>query len=47
MSESTIEEAALSWFEGLDYAVLNGPDIALEELFAERASYRDVVLDVA
>ncbi|MGH9427937.1 MAG: type I restriction endonuclease, partial [Terriglobia bacterium] len=44
MTESTVEEAALSWFEGLGYSVLNGPDIAPGELLAERASYADVVL---
>src|SRR5258708_25049057 len=42
--ESTVEEAALSWFEELDYAVVHGPDIAPGELFAERESYGDVVL---
>src|SRR6266852_2716012 len=42
--ESTVEEAALSWFEELGYAVVHGPDIAPGELFAERESYGDVVL---
>ncbi len=43
-AESTVEEAALSWLEGLGYAVLHGPDIAPDEPAAERASYSDVVL---
>ena len=42
--ESTVEEAALSWFEELGYTVVHGPDIAPGELFAERESYGDVVL---
>src|SRR2546421_10171311 len=42
--ESTVEDAALSWFSELGYAVLHGPDIAPGELFAERQSYADVVL---
>jgi len=33
ITESVVEEAALSWFEELGYAVLSGPDIALGELF--------------
>ena len=28
LTESTVEEAALSWFEELGYAVSHGPDIA-------------------
>jgi len=43
-TESTVEEAALSWFDNLGYAVLHGPDIAPGELNAERVSYGDVVL---
>jgi type I restriction enzyme R subunit len=43
-TESTVEEAALQLFEELGYAVLHGPNIAPGELFAERASYSDVVL---
>jgi type I restriction enzyme R subunit len=44
-AESVVEEAALSWFEGLGYSVLFGPDIAPGELFFERTSYQDVVLE--
>jgi type I restriction enzyme, R subunit len=42
--ESTVEEASLSWFEELGYAVVHGPEIAPGDLFAERQSYGDVVL---
>jgi type I restriction enzyme, R subunit len=42
--ESTVEEAALAWFEELGYAIVHGPDIAPGELFAEREGYGDVVL---
>lgn len=38
-TESTVEEAALEWFEGLGYAVLNGPEIAQGESAAERQEY--------
>ena len=46
-TESVVEEAALAWFEGLGYAVLHGPDIAIGEPAAERSdpNYRDVVLE--
>ncbi|MFL6437120.1 MAG: hypothetical protein ACJ71Q_06035 [Terriglobales bacterium] len=37
--ESTVEEAALSWFSDLGYAIIHGPEIAPGELFAERQSY--------
>jgi len=42
--ESTVEDAALSWFDELGYALVHGPEIAPGELFAERESYSDVVL---
>ena len=45
ITESVVEEAALSWFEELGYAVLSGPDIALGELFSERGSYGNVILE--
>jgi type I restriction enzyme R subunit len=45
ITESIIEQATLDWFEELDYSVLNGPDIAPGELFAERTSYSDVILE--
>lgn len=44
-SESTVESAALSWFEGLGYQVINGPDIAPGEPKAERESYEQVILE--
>lgn len=44
ITESTVEEAALSWFEDLGYAVLSGPNISPGELFSERSSYSDVLL---
>jgi type I restriction enzyme, R subunit len=44
VAESTVEEAALSWFEELGYTVVHGPEIAPGELFAERDSYSDIVL---
>jgi type I restriction enzyme R subunit len=37
--ESTVEEASLSWFEELGYAIAHSPDMAPGELFAERESY--------
>ncbi len=43
-AESHVEEAALSWFEGLGYSLLHGPNIAPGEAAAERSSYADVVL---
>lgn len=44
LTESTVEEAPLEWFEALGYTTLNGPDIAPGELFAERTSYCYVAL---
>ena len=44
LTESTVEEAALELFSGLDYTVLHGPDIAPGEMFAERTSYEEAVL---
>lgn len=35
-AESTVEEAALAWLDGLGYTVLHGPDIAVGEPGAER-----------
>jgi type I restriction enzyme R subunit len=35
-SESTVEDAALQWFDGLGFAVKHGPEIAPGELHAER-----------
>ena len=43
-NESTVEEAALSWFDELGYSVASGPELAPGEAAAERASFGDVVL---
>jgi len=43
-NESTVEDAALSWFGDLGYAVLLGPDITPGDTAAERDSFGDVVL---
>ena len=43
-TESTVEEAALEIFEGLQYTILHGPTIAPGEMFAERASYGEIIL---
>ncbi len=42
-----MEDAALAWLEGLGYAVVHGPEIAVGEPGAERSdpNYRDVVLE--
>ena len=42
--ETTVEDAALEIFEALGYAILHGPEIAPDELFAERDSYSEVAL---
>jgi type I restriction enzyme R subunit len=43
-NESTVEEAALSWFAELGYAIAHGPSIAPGEPEAERESFGDVIL---
>lgn len=35
-TESVVEDAVLAWLEGLGYAVLHGPAIAVGEPTAER-----------
>jgi len=42
--ESVVEDAALTWLEGLGYGLKHGPEIAPGELFAERADYGQVVM---
>jgi type I restriction enzyme R subunit len=44
LNESIVEEAALSWFEALGYAVRSGPRIAPGEPEAERTSFSEVLL---
>ncbi len=43
-NESTVEAAALSWFDELGYGIGRGPEIAPGEPAAERASFGDVLL---
>jgi hypothetical protein len=43
-TESTVEEAVLEWAIELEYAILNGPDIAPGESAAERTGFDEVVL---
>lgn len=42
--ESAVEDAALQWFDGLGYDILNGPGIAPGEPAAERTDFAEVVL---
>jgi type I restriction enzyme R subunit len=46
-AESTVEKAALTWFESLCLSIAHGPDIAVGQPDAERGdpTYRDVVLE--
>jgi len=44
-NESTIEQAALAWFESLGWATAHGPEIAPGERAAERDDYGAVVLE--
>jgi type I restriction enzyme R subunit len=44
LNESHVEEAALSWFRELGYAIGHGPHLAPGEQAAERDSFGDVVL---
>ena len=44
-TESTVEDAALSWLETLGWRVAYGPDIAPDTLGAERSDYGQVVLE--
>jgi type I restriction enzyme, R subunit len=43
-NESTVEDAALSWFGELGYSIGHGPHLAPGEPAAERESFGDVVL---
>ncbi|MCH7885840.1 MAG: hypothetical protein IIC01_11405 [Planctomycetes bacterium] len=43
--ESDVEEAALTWLEGLGWSVLYGPDIGPDGDASERADYGQVVLE--
>jgi type I restriction enzyme, R subunit len=44
-SESVVEEAALAWIESIGWAVRSGAEMAPGEPAAERADYRQVVLE--
>jgi len=44
ITEAHIEDTALTWFEGLGYQTIHGPDIAPGEADQERETYGDVVL---
>lgn len=44
LNESTVEDAALTWFGELGYAIGHGPQLAPGEPAAERASFGDVLL---
>ena len=45
ITESTVEEATLTWLEGLGWGVAHGPDIAPDTPRAERTDYGEVVLE--
>ena len=44
LNESIVEDATLSWFGELGYAIGHGPHLAPGEPAAERESFGDVVL---
>ena len=44
LNEAIVEEAALSWFDEMGYAVGTGPDIAPGESASERTTFGDVIL---
>lgn len=44
LTESHLEDAAVSWFQDLGYSFLHGPDLAPGESASERSSFHDVVL---
>ncbi|CAM3367966.1 type I restriction endonuclease subunit R [Rhodothermus bifroesti] len=44
LTESHVEEAALSWLESIGWGTAYGPDVAPGTLMAERADYGEVVL---
>src|SRR5438874_10780904 len=44
LTETVVEDAALSWFTQLGYAVAHAPHLAPGEIAAERSSFSDVVL---
>ena len=45
LNESIVEDAALTWFGELGYAVVHGPQLAPGEPAAEQDSFGDAVLE--
>ncbi|WP_435900168.1 type I restriction endonuclease subunit R [Meiothermus cerbereus] len=45
MTESVVEQAALSWLEAVGWQVVHGPDIAPDGAAPERTDYSQVVLE--
>ncbi len=43
-TESVVESAALAWLESIGWRIAHGPDIAPDQLLAERRDYAEVVL---
>ena len=44
-TESTVEDAALTWLETLGWSISHGPDIAPDASNTERSDYGQVVLE--
>jgi hypothetical protein len=44
LTESIVEDAALTWFGGLGYVVGHGPQMAPGEATAERGTFGEVIL---
>ena len=44
LTETVVEDAALSWFKELGYAIAHAPHLAPGEIAAERTSFSDIVL---
>src|SRR5205823_11758823 len=44
LTESIVEESALTWFGEFGYAIGRGPQLASGERLAERDSFSDVIL---
>jgi len=43
-TESEVEDAALAWLEAAGWAIAHGPDIAPDQVAAERSAYGEVIL---
>jgi type I restriction enzyme R subunit len=44
ITEDTLEKLTLSWLCDLGYALVHGPDMPLDGLYAERSNYTEVIL---